>query len=159
MNWQTKAGALSFLLTAHRSLLTAFCLLLTVYGSLSCSVPVIESPECQASRESVKRFYSLHFGSDMKPTAENLEARKGYLTDELETQLQGSMNGAKDYFTNSENYPKAFQVGTCKAETPEKTDVTVLLYWRENEQNYQREVTAELLKRGDKWLINKVTGN
>jgi hypothetical protein len=95
----------------------------------------------------------------MKPSAENLAARKGYLTDELASELQTSANDTKDYFTNSENYPKAFQVGTCKAETPEKTNVTILLYWRENEQNYQREVTAELLKRGDKWLINKVTGN
>lgn len=150
---------MNLLLTAHRSRLTTLCFLLTALCSLSCSVPVIESPECQASREAMKRFYSLHFGSDMKPTAENLEARKGYLTDELAAQLQSSLNSTKDYFTNSENYPKAFQVGTCKAETPEKTDVTVLLYWRENEQNYQREVTAELLKRGDKWLINKVTGN
>ena len=95
----------------------------------------------------------------MKPSPENLEASKGYLTDELAGQLQSSVNDTKDYFTNSESYPKAFQIGTCKAESQEKTNVVVLLYWRENDQNYQREVTAELLKQGDKWLINKVTGN
>jgi hypothetical protein len=120
---------------------------------------MVESPECYESRQAVKRFYSYHFGNDMRPSSESLEARKGYLTQELAAQLQGSVNDTKDYFTNSENYPKAFQVGTCKAQSPEKTNVTVLLYWRENEQNYQREVTAELLKTGDKWLINKVTGN
>jgi hypothetical protein len=95
----------------------------------------------------------------MKPSHENLEARKGYLTDQLASQLQTSAAGTRDYFTNSENYPKAFQVGTCKMVSPTQTEVTILLYWRENEQNQQREVTAELLKIGDKWLINKVTGN
>jgi len=135
------------------------CLLLTASCQLGCRIPILESPECYASRDAVKRFYSFHFGNDMKPSPENLEARKGYLTDELATQLQSSTAGTRDYFTNSEHYPKAFQVGSCKQDSPDKTEVTILLYWRENEQNQQREVTAEMLKTGDKWLIDKVTGN
>ncbi|MGI8670106.1 MAG: DUF3828 domain-containing protein [Aridibacter sp.] len=132
-------------------LLTAYCLL------LSCSQPVLESPECIASRDSVKRFYSFHFGNDMKPSAKNLEKREKYLSKELKAKLANQSETAKDYFTQTADYPKAFRVGKCKTLDKNRTKFEILLFWRTDEKNIQREIDVEAVKENNKWLINKVT--
>ena len=58
-------------------LLLLFC---SVFFAAGCSLPNLEKPQCTAARDAVKRFYSLHFGNDMRPSAENLKASEPYLT-------------------------------------------------------------------------------
>jgi hypothetical protein len=122
----------------------------------SCSVPNLEKPQCTAARDAVKRFYSFHFGNDIHPSLENLKARDQFLTTELVTSLSKSNETATDYFTSTEDYPKAFRVGECTAESGVKVTLQVLLLWRDDIRNDQKEVKVEAVKTADKWLINKV---
>ena len=133
-----------------------FCLLFIAFGSLSCSMPNLESSQCSESRDAVKRFYSFHFGNDMAPTPENLSQRKPYLTDRLFNSLSAADSIAGDYFTATSNYPKAFRVGECKVISPEKTTFQVLLLWRDDTRSEQKEVSVDMVKQGDKWLVDGV---
>lgn len=131
-------------------LLGVFCLL------TNCSQPVLESSECIASRDSVKRFYSFHFGNDMKTSAKNLEKREKYLSNELKDKLANKTETAKDYYTQTADYPKAFRVGKCEISDKNRTKFEILLFWRTEEKNIQREIDVEAVKENNKWLINKV---
>lgn len=133
---------------------------LCVCGSLflmSCSQPILESQQCIESRDSVKRFYSYHIGNDMKPTAENLKKREVYLSQNLQTQLAQQTGSAKDYFTQTADYPKAFRAGKCEDTGKDKTNFGILLFWRTNDINIQREIKVETIKENNNWLVNKVT--
>ncbi len=132
------------------------CSLLAAFGSLSCSIPNLEKAECSEPRDEVKRFYSFHFGNGLQPSAESLEARKQFLTNELFTSLTASGENGKDYFTATDDYPKAFRVGECKVETTEKTSFQVLLLWRDEQRTEQKEIAVETVNKDGKWLINKV---
>ncbi len=124
---------------------------------IGCSQPILESKECIESRNIVKRFYSYHIGNDMTPSAEYLEKREEYLSIDLIEQLPTEFDSAKDYFTNSDDYPKAFRAGSCENAGKDKTKFEVLLFWRKNETNIQREIEVEAINQNDKWLVNKVT--
>ena len=133
------------------------CILHCALCISSCSLPSLEKPQCTAARDVVKRFYSFHFGNDMHPSADNFKAREQFLTSELISGLSASTETAKDYFTATEDYPKAFRVGSCTSESDDKAVLQVLLLWRNDARNEQREVHVETVKVGDKWLINKVS--
>lgn len=138
---------------------TAFvfcCLLLSAFCLLGCSVPNLEKAECTEARGAIKQFYSYHFGNDMRPSLENLKLREKFLTKELTGKLSSSTETAKDYFTATENFAKAFRIGSCDSVSPEKTVFQVLLLWRDDDKNVQREVKVEMIKENDKWLINRV---
>jgi len=133
-----------------------FCLLLAAFCSLSCSLPVLESPECTDSREAVRKFYSFHYANDIAPTPENLKAREKYLTPQLYQKLLSESLG-KDYFTLSETPPKAFRVAACTTIDPGKTELGVHLFWKDDTKTTQNEIEVEAVKQGDGWLVNKVT--
>lgn len=133
------------------------CLLLAAYSQLACSIPNLEPPHCTAARNSVKRFYSLHFSGEMRPSAESLRMNRPFLTGELAAELSAGNETAEDYFTATENYPKAFRVGECTAESADRLSLQVLLLWRDDVRSDQKEVQVETVRAGDKWLINKVS--
>jgi len=133
-----------------------FCLLLAAFCSLSCSLPVLESPECTDSREAVRKFYSFHYANDIAPTPENLKAREKYLTPQLYQKLLSESLG-KDYFTLSDTPPKAFRVAACTPIDPAKTELGVHLFWKDDTKTTQNEIEVEAVKQGDGWLVNKVT--
>lgn len=133
-----------------------FCLLLFYFCLSSCSIPSLEKPECAQARDAVKQFYSFHFGNDMHPTAENLKARERFLTNDLFQTLSKSA-GSTDYFTASDEPPKTFKIGKCEAPQPDKANVQVQVYWRDDAKTVQKEVNVEAVKTGDTWLINKVS--
>lgn len=144
---------------AHRGrsiLLVLFFSVISVASS-ACSMPSLEKPECTVARDAVKRFYSFHFGNDMHPSQENLRARQGFLTSELFSTLSASGDSARDYFTATDNYPKAFRVGACTSDTENKVVFQILLLWRDEQKSEQKEVHVETVKTGDTWLINKVS--
>lgn len=147
----------SFRFQAARSTVIAFCLLFFAFCLASCgSVPNLEKPECTESRNTVREFYSIHFGNDMKPSPEYLKLREKFLTADLKLLMSKNLDGARDYFTATDDYPKAFRVGECEVVAPYKTVFGVLFFWRRDEINEQREVKVESIKENDKWLVNKV---
>ena len=130
---------------------------LCVFLLSSCSIPSLEKPQCTAARDTVKRFYSLHFGNDMHPSPENLKASKQFLTSDLIKALSTSSETTKDYFTATDNYPKAFRVGSCTSDSEDKATLQIVLLWRDDTKSEQKEVYVETVLVGDKWLINKVS--
>ncbi len=94
----------------------------------------------------------------MQPTIENAEARSAYLTSDLLATIKASDGTAVDYFTATDNYPKAFRVGVCTSQSVDKATLQILLLWKNDDESEQKEVRVEAVKVGDRWLINKVTG-
>lgn len=122
----------------------------------SCSIPNLEEPACIESRDPVKQFYSFHFGNDMKPSVENLKLREKFLAPDLVKTLSASNETAVDYFTATADYPKAFRIGECKVISPTETEFQVILFWRNDTRNEQKEVVVNAVKITDNWLIGKV---
>lgn len=139
-----------------RCLLLIFCLAGFAFF-WGCSQPVLESSECLESRDSVKKFYSFHIGNDMKPSLDYLERRQKYLSSKLLKKVKTQIDSSEDYFTQTNDYPKAFRAGKCENSGDDKTKFGILLFWRTNEQNIQREIEVEAIKENEKWLINKVS--
>lgn len=145
-----------------QKLLRAFCifnLAFLVVGSGGCSIPNLETTECSGARDAAKRFYSFHFANDMAPSKENLSARQQYLTPRLFNSLWAADTIAGDHFTSTftSDHPKAFRVGTCTAESPEKINMQVILFWKDDSKSEQKEISVEMLKQDDKWLVDGVS--
>jgi hypothetical protein len=122
-----------------------------------CSVPNLETPQCTAARDTVKRFYSFYFDSDMM-SIEAAKTRSTFLTNELSSQLAGPKKDDIDYFTATSNPPKAFRVGECSSDAADTATFSVLMLWRDDTDSDQKEVRVEVVQRFGKWLINKVSG-
>ncbi len=133
-----------------------FCIFNFAFLIESCSIPSLEKPECTQARDAVKQFYSFHFGNDMHPTTDNLKTRERFLTSELYKTLSRS-SSQTDYFTASDEFPKTFKIGKCELPQPDKANVQVQIYWRDDTKTTQKEVNVEAIKTGDAWLINKVS--
>ncbi|MGI8640854.1 MAG: DUF3828 domain-containing protein [Pyrinomonadaceae bacterium] len=140
--------------------LTKLFLLFTFYFLLftfACSIPNLEGNDCNEARNAVREFYSYHFGNDMKFTKENLKQREKFLTDKLKQKLENQPESATDYFTATDDYPKAFRVGNCQeVETDKKVNLQVVLFWKSDTRSEQKEVHVEIIKNKDQWLINKI---
>lgn len=121
-----------------------------------CSVPNLEEPECIQSRETVKQFYSIHFGNDLTPSSDKLGKSENFLSRRLFQELKNQTENAKDYFTQTEDYPKAFRVGGCDVVSSNQTNFEVLLFWRNETRSEQREIKVNIIKEKDKWVIDKV---
>lgn len=132
-----------------------FCILHFPF-SIGCSIPNLEKPECTEARLITREFYSYHFGNDMKPSRENLQLREKYLTDELEQNLAVQTDDVTDYFTATDDYPKAFRVGGCEVVEPNKIVFDLVLFWKDDTRSEQREIKVETVRQNEKWLINKV---
>ena len=95
-------------------------------------------PECAEARTAIREFYSFHLGNDMKPSTENLKLREKFLSKELVKTLSASNETAKDYFTMTDDYPKAFRTGGCEVVSPQKTVFEVLLFWKDETRGEQQ---------------------
>jgi hypothetical protein len=136
-----------------------FLLLTSCFLLLSCSIPNLEKPQCAAARQTVREFYSYHFGNDMKPSNENIKLRERFLTDALKQNLAAQADGKTDYFTATDDYPKAFRVGGCEVMNENKTVFEVVLFWKDDARSEQREIKVETIRQNENWLINKVENN
>lgn len=132
------------------------CSALILSISTACSVPNLETAECTEARGAVKEFYSFHFGNEMKFSSENLALREHFLTAELVDSLRETNEDADVFTTGTTDIPKAFRVGACEVLSPGLTRLEVLLFWRDNTRSEQRAIHVETMKRGDKWLIDKI---
>jgi hypothetical protein len=129
------------------------CLTACVTGS----IPNLDEPECAASRETVKKLYSFHFDKNMLFSQEGLKERERFLTPEFVQSLQ-KLQAENDVFTtDSADIPRAFRLGDCKVIEPNKTNVEILLLWKNaEEESRQQIINAEVVKQNDKWLVNKI---
>jgi hypothetical protein len=144
-------------LAVGRRIFLTFCLLLAAFCSLSCgSVPNLEAPECAASRGVVKELYSYHFGNEMRFSPENLKQREKFLTPGLYQYLQGAPSDGDVFTSGDTDFPKAFRIGKCEVAAPDRTNIEVLLFWRDDTRSEQRAINVEVVKQNDKWLVNKI---
>jgi hypothetical protein len=58
--------------------------------------------------------------------------------------------------TNSTDFPKAFRIGECKVIEPTKTNLEIVLFWKDDNRSEQKNIHVEAVKEADKWLIGKV---
>jgi len=139
-------------------------LVVTILFQTGCSVPVLESTQCTEARNDLREFYSFHFGNDMRPTPDNLLVRRRFLSDQLYEEMAATQmsNGATDYFTKSDEYPRTFRVGKCE-HFPDASSLTmqVQLYWRDDQKTTQKEVKVDMEARDNfdgipGWHITKV---
>jgi predicted HTH transcriptional regulator len=92
----------------------------------------------------------------MKPSAENLKRREKFLSKELLQTFAASNETAKDYFTATEDYPKAFRAGECRTIAADRTVFGILLFWKDDGRSDQRRIEVEAVKENGNWLIDKV---
>ena len=127
------------------------------FAASSCSVPSFESPACTESKNAVREFYSYHFGNEPKFSAEGLKLRAKYLSPEFAAAVAESKEGTDPFTSGTDDIPKAFRVGECREISPERTESSVLLFWRTDERTEQREIRVEAIDNNDTWLVNKVS--
>ncbi len=140
-----------------QKLAVIFCIINFIFLIASCgSIPNLEAPECTDSRLTVREFYSYHFGSEMKFSQEKLKQLEKFITPEYFKSLQNVQTENDIFTTNSTDFPKAFRVGGCKVVDPSKTEMEVLLFWKDEKRSEQRAIHVEVVKQGDKWLVNKI---
>ncbi len=134
-----------------------FCLLIFAFSYFGCgSMPNLEPRECSESGGVVKEFYSYHFGNEMKFSQENLKLREKFLTTEFVKSLQNLQTENDVFTTNNMDFPKAFRVGKCEVVSPEKTNIELVLFWRDDTRTEQKIIKVEVVKQSDKWLVNKI---
>ena len=129
---------------------------LCLFAFSACSIPNLESGECQQAREPLKRLYSFHFGNEMQPSEKYYEDRKEYLTPSFGNFVSKQITDKRDLFTLEEDYPKAFRVGVCETIAPDRTRFGVLLFWKDDTRSEQRKINVEMVKENEKWLLDKV---
>jgi hypothetical protein len=121
------------------------------------SLPSLEDPACDAARDATKRFYSFHFGNGTAPSEESLKTRERFITRRLAAELGSRTVTSTDYFTATDDYPKAFRVGGCRLAGAGRTELDVALFWRDDERSEQRAVkVTSLLGDDGEWRVDAV---
>jgi len=135
-----------------------FCILLFAVSIPGC-IPNLEDPTCSEARNAVREFYSFHFGNDMALSPESLKMRERFLSPKLFREISSAQEGTDPFTTGTTELPKAFRVGECRAIDPDKAEFQVLLFWRDDVRNEQREIKAIAVKQNDKWLMDSISRN
>lgn len=87
---------------------------------------------------------------------ENLKQRERFLTPELSKSMESGQEDVDPFTTGTQDFPKAFRVGECKEISSEHIEFQLLLFWRDDTRNEQREIKVNALKQNDKWLVDRV---
>lgn len=122
----------------------------------SCSVPNLEPRECTESRDLVRRFYAIHLGIESGSEQEAQERRDKFLSKRLADELASRGPSATDIFTGTTERPKGFRVGECNSQGENKATLEVVLLWRSENVNEQREVQVETVRSESGWAIDRV---
>jgi hypothetical protein len=138
------------------NLLRTFCILHCALCIFGCSIPNLEDPVCTEARTDVREFYSFHFGNEMSLSPDNLKKREPFLTPRFFQEVSNEREGVDPFTSGTTEQPKAFRVGECRAASSTKAEFQILLFWRDDIRNEQREVEAVVVRNGDKWLIDDV---
>jgi Protein of unknown function (DUF3828) len=127
------------------------------FGPAGCSIPNLEGADCNIARDTVREFYSVHVGGTMKPTTESLNEVARFLTPPLLARLRAAPETKTDYFTATDDYPRAFRVGGCRQLDHDSIRFDILLFWKDDSRSEQRRIYVTLVRTGEKWLIDNVS--
>lgn len=141
----------------RRPLLHLPILASAAFFAAACSIPSLETPACTESKNAIREFYSVHFGNEMRFSAVSLKQRERFLSPEFARSVSTSPENTDPFTTGTDDLPKAFRVGECKEMSPEKTQVSVLLFWRDETRTEQREIKVEAIDKNDSWLVNNIS--
>jgi hypothetical protein len=132
--------------------IAACFLLFGICSQIGCSIPSLESQQCTETRDIVKEFYSWYLGTDTEMRAKQRDIYERYIASEF----QPSSRNDEDPFFLSGTTPTTFKIGKCEVVSDTEVEIQVQLYWRQGNKTDQKEVYAETIKQGDKWVIDKV---
>ncbi len=132
------------------------CGLLAVSGSTGLAAPP-DSPKAV-----VNALFRFHFAHDMGFTPKTVRSRKKWLSPGLLAACDAYFKKPRpadevpdidgDPFTNSQDTPRTFKVGSERMDGA-TARVNVVLVWNRSERTT---VTAVLIKNGDGWVIDDV---
>jgi hypothetical protein len=137
----------------------AAALILVFFAILSgpaCSVPVLEPEVCTDARRSLREFYSFHFGREMPFSPEGLEERRLFLSREFAESVKEAEESTDPFTTGKRDIPRAFRIGRCVSDTPDRARFDVLIFWRDEVRSEQQKITVELKLEEDRWLVDGI---
>ena len=120
----------------------------------SCSVPTLESDSCSDARLSLKKLYSLHFDRGFEKGEDYLSKRGNLITDRLKDEIDGPTGF--DYLTQTDDPPKAFRIGKCTETGKDEVSLSVLLFWKDDQRDEQREINASMTRTEGRWAVDRV---
>jgi hypothetical protein len=128
------------------------CLLVAANWQLACSIPKLESPQCSEAGDQVKEFYSWYLGTDAEMRGRQRDVYERFISPKFQTDVAAGT----DPFFRSTTPPTTFKIGKCESISDSQGKIQVQLYWRFENKTDQKEVYADVVKSGDRWLIEKV---
>ena len=135
-----------------RKALFTVCLMLIACCVSSCSMPSLETPQCNEARDSVKEFYSWYLGTD----AEMRSRQRDFYDRYVSRTFDPAQRDGLDAFFLSDTTPTTFKVGKCEVTDDTHAKVQVQLYWRQERKTDQKEIYVKTVKSEDTWLIESV---
>jgi hypothetical protein len=149
------------------------CALILLLG-VHISVPA-QSPDRASAASAIRSFYAFHLAHNKDFTAANVRRRRPWLTPEfyglflkeLKRQAEYSKthpDEAPDFegdpFTDSQEYPDSFRVGTVVT-NGNRAKATLALNWSAKTSRGvdSRSLTVEMIKAGAGWLINDIVSS
>jgi hypothetical protein len=145
----------------------ALILLLSAYTLASA-----QTPDRSSAASGVRSFYTFHLAHKKDFTAANIRLRRPWLTSELYALFLGELERQAEYskthpdeapdfegdpFTDSQEYPDSFRVGTVIT-NGNRAKATVTFDWSATTARGvdSRSLSVEMIKIGAVWLINDI---
>lgn len=155
--------------TRSRTAFRSLAVIAILAANISASA---QTPDRSSAAGAVRSFYSFHLAHNKDFTAANVRQRRPWLTAEFyalflkEFARQAEYSKAHpdeapdfegDPFTDSQEYPDSFRVGTVVA-TGNRAKATVTLDWSAKTSLGvdSRNISVEMIKVGAGWLINDI---
>ena len=135
-----------------RKLVLGLCIVYCAFWIVAC-VPKIESADCAAARDVVKRYYSLAIGGDLAHQPDALASINALRSPAF---TAGPVIGGSDPFYFSFVPPTSCRVDECAVGSDNRATLDATVIWRQNDQNYLRKDKVTLRKSGDSWLIERI---
>lgn len=92
----------------------------------------------------------------MRVSAEGLKVRTKFLTPELLKRIEGAGEGTDPFTTGTDDLPKAFRADECRVLSPERTELDVLLFWKDDTRTEQKKIRVQTVRKGEQWLVDEV---
>lgn len=130
---------------------------MTLFAALlfaACSVPNLESDSCTEARSELKKLYSMHFDRGQEADERYRKDRVRFLTEDLARRIDDG--GEVDYLTQTGDFPKAFRIGKCTETGKDALSFGILLFWKDEQRDEQKQVDASMAKTAEGWALEKV---